>query len=403
MRRKVKGGRFKVSPDDPRLLVRARPDEEGEYEVLGLEGIDNDADGLVNEDPPGGYDMNRNWPADWQPEHIQGGAGDFPLCWPETRAIARFVLDHPNIAGVQAFHNAAGMILRGPGDASRQDQYPPADDRVAEQIGAVGARQIPGYRNLIWHRDLYSSHGGFISWTYEHLGIFSFTNELWNVQQLFGTSAPGAASASPRSGGRASYGPLPETDTLFASDRLFFGADAVPWKPYKHPLYGEIEVGGTVKHLGWRVPPPFMLEELCHRNAAFVIYHAYEMPRIVIDELAAGKLADGVYALTVALKNTRSIPTIAQQAVRHRIGVPDSLALSGDGLLVIAGGPLVDRDTGEIAAADRDPQRLRLESGVGSHATVRYRWIVRGKAGGKAQVTFESQKGGTVTKTVALE
>ena len=48
------------------------------YELLGVEGIDNDGDGLVNEDPPGGYDMNRNWPADWQPDHVQSGAGDYP-------------------------------------------------------------------------------------------------------------------------------------------------------------------------------------------------------------------------------------------------------------------------------------------------------------------------------------
>ena len=77
--KKDPNGRFKLSPDDPRLLVPVKPGEKGEYELLGLEGIDNDGDGLINEDPPGGYDMNRNWPADWQPDHIQGGAGDFPL------------------------------------------------------------------------------------------------------------------------------------------------------------------------------------------------------------------------------------------------------------------------------------------------------------------------------------
>ena len=77
--------------------ARTCPDDR--YELLGTEGIDNDGDGLVNEDPPGGYDMNRNWPADWQPDHIQPGAGDYPLCWPETRAVARFLLDHPNVAG----------------------------------------------------------------------------------------------------------------------------------------------------------------------------------------------------------------------------------------------------------------------------------------------------------------
>src|SRR5262249_24040673 len=139
------------------------------------------------------------------------------------------------------------------------------------------------------HKDLYIVHGGFIGWTYEHLGIFSFTNELWS-SQLFGTAPPpppGSASTRP------SYGPIPEADRLFASDRLYFGADIVAWKPYKHPLYGDIEIGGSVKHMGWRIPPSFMLEELCHRNAAFVIYHADQMPRVVLDELTADRLADG--------------------------------------------------------------------------------------------------------------
>jgi hypothetical protein len=113
-----------------------------------------------------------------------------------------------------------------------------------------------------------------------------------------------------------------------------------------------------------------MLEELCHRNAAFVIYHADQMPRIVLDELKVHKLADGVYTVTVALKDTRSIPTIAQQAVRHQIGLPDRHSLSGDDLTVAVGGPLVDRDTGEIAAVERDLHALRLENGFASHATL---------------------------------
>ncbi|MCK7491971.1 MAG: hypothetical protein MZW92_10165 [Comamonadaceae bacterium] len=34
--------------------------ETGDYILLGQEGVDNDGDGLVNEDGPGGYDRNRN-------------------------------------------------------------------------------------------------------------------------------------------------------------------------------------------------------------------------------------------------------------------------------------------------------------------------------------------------------
>ena len=105
--------------------------------------------------------------------------------------------------------------------------------------------------------------------------------------------------------------------------------------------------------------------------------------------------------MTVSLKNTRAIPSISQQAASHNIGLPDILSLTGDGLTVAAGGPLANRDTGEIAAVEHNPQTLRLENGIGSHATARFRWIVRGK--GEAKVTFESQKGGTLTKTIRLE
>ena len=52
---------------------RRRPGTKGDYVILGFEGLDNDGDGQVNEDGPGGYDMNRNWPADWQPSYVQNG------------------------------------------------------------------------------------------------------------------------------------------------------------------------------------------------------------------------------------------------------------------------------------------------------------------------------------------
>ena len=393
MRKKVPDGRFKVSPDDPRLLIPVKPGEKGDYDVLGLEGIDNDGDGAINEDPPGGYDQNRNWPADWQPEHIQGGAGDFPLSWPETRCVADFILGHPNIAGVQAFHNAGGMILRGPGHPSRQANYPAGDDRVAEEIGAVGARMIPFYRNFVIYRDLYSVHGGFVGWTYEHRGIFSFTNELWNNEQLLGaapTAGPGINNA---------VGAGREADQMFALDKLLFGATFKPWKPAKHPLYGDIEIGGFVKE-SQRVPPTFMIEELCHRNAAFVIYHAEQMPRLEFDEVKVEPLAPGVATVTATVRNTRAIPSVAEQAAAHDIGLPDLLSIEGPGLTVIAGGPLLDPYTGEIAAADRDPARLKFNAGVPGLGTVRVRWLVQGK--GKATLKHASQKGGTIAKDVEI-
>ena len=59
-----------------------------------------------------------------------------------------------------------------------------------EEHQKLGARMIPFYKNFVIHKDLYQVHGGFIGWTYEHLGIFSFSNELWNNDQLLGRSDP---------------------------------------------------------------------------------------------------------------------------------------------------------------------------------------------------------------------
>jgi hypothetical protein len=396
MRKRDPNGNYKTSPDDPRHLIPVKPGERGEFTLLGAEGIDNDGDGLINEDGPGGYDMNRNWPADWQPDHIQGGAGDFPLCWPETKAVAAFVLDHPNIAGVQAFHNAAGMILRGPGHPSRQAAYPAGDDRVAEEIGRNGVKMLPFYRNLVIHKDLYGVHGGFIGWTYEHLGIFSFTNELWNAEQMLGTPEPAGQAPSLA---RAIGGDR-QADQLFANDKLLFGTSFKEWKPFMHPLYGAIEIGGFVKQ-SQRIPPSFMIEELCHRNAAFVIYHADQMPRLAIDEIKVEPLGGDLRSVTATIKNTRTIPSIAQQAAAHRIGLPDVASLEGPGLTVVGGGTLVNEFTGEVAPVERNPARIKLADGVAGHGTIRVRWFVRGV--GEATVSYASQKGGAIAGKATLK
>ncbi len=390
MRRKDPNGRFRVDPADPQGLIPAKPDQQGEYELLGPEGIDNDGDGDVNEDLPGGYDMNRNFPADWQPPHVQFGAGPYPLCWPETRAMADFVRAHPNVAGVQAFHNFGGMILRGPGHPTREGEYPREDERVAAQIGDIGQKMLPFYKSMIIYKDLYGVHGGFVNWTYEHEGIFSFTNELYNSGQLLGQLGNAGAPADSGVSGDS------ERE---ARERLLLGSNVVAWHPVKHPTYGEIEVGGTIKQ-SQRVPPMFLLEELCHRNAAFVLYHADQMPLVVWEDVSAEKLGPETYSVTASVRNTRLIPSRSAQATRRKVGLPDELRIEGDDVEVVAGGRLLDRHTGQVEPVELEPSRLRIESGVGTEP-VRVRWFVRGK--GKAEVVFQSEKGGRLTKEITLD
>ena len=65
MRRKDPFGQYRTDPEDPRLMVRVKPGEKGEWTLLGDEGIDNDGDGKINEDLPGG--CNDRWPVSRRP------------------------------------------------------------------------------------------------------------------------------------------------------------------------------------------------------------------------------------------------------------------------------------------------------------------------------------------------
>ena len=71
MRKHVPGqGTHVLSPIDPRLMVVAPAGTRGDYIMLGNEARDVDGDGRRGEDPKGGYDMNRDFPSDWQPAHV---------------------------------------------------------------------------------------------------------------------------------------------------------------------------------------------------------------------------------------------------------------------------------------------------------------------------------------------
>ena len=392
MRKKVeRGGTHKLDPDEPRRMIRVKPGEEGVYVMLGQEGVDNDGDGLTNEDGIGGYDMNRNDPTDWQPNYVQFGAGTYPLCWPETRCIADFILAHPNIAAVQSYHNSGGMILRGPG-AATVPEYPAEDLAVYDKLGRDGEFMLPFYRYMVIHKDLYTVHGGFVNWTAEGLGIVSFTNELWADPQFYGKAAsPGGGQDD----GAAARRP---SDRLKWDDLVMLGAQMSPWKPAKHPIHGDIEIGGWSKY-SERVPPAFMLEELCHRNAAFTFVHAEAMPDVSFQELGSKveKLGEKLYRVRVELENKAVIPTRTALAAERRAGLPDFLTIRGAKALaagIVRLGPPKDQTT----PIEGDPSRLRLERGIGSQARLTVEWLVDGP--GPFEVEYVSQKGGTRKTTV---
>ncbi|HLN54480.1 MAG TPA: M14 family metallopeptidase [Bacteroidales bacterium] len=373
MRRKNPDGLYIEDPKDHRRLIRVAPGEKGEYELLGFEGTDNDGDGMVNEDGPGGYDGNRDWGFNWEPNYIQNGADKYPFTFPENQAIRDFAMKHKNITGAQSFHNSGGMILRGPSiKGGGAEAYSRADDEAIDMIGKKGEKIIPGYKLLTIWKDMYTVWGGELDWWHGAMGCFVFSNELWTPYLMFSDIA--------------------ETDQ-YEFDRLLLFEDAfIPWQKINHPVYGEIETGGFNKNFG-RLHPGFLIESDAHRNAAFCIYNSWQSPKLVISDLNVQKISGGLTEVTATVENMRLLPTHSASNIRYRIDHPDYISLEGGD--VIAGMIVRDRDYKISEEQKKNPQRLEVEN-IPGYGRVNVKWIVKG--GSRFTVKVESVKGGAATR-----
>jgi len=381
MRKKVPLGlgTHRQDPKDPRLLVPIAPDELGDWIELDTEGIDNDGDGRVNEDGAGYVDANRTFGYYWEPEYVQNGAGNYPLSIPETRAIALWALDHPNVAAVQSYHNSGGMILRGP-DAKAEPPYPPQDIKVYDLLGREGEKVLPGYRYLISWKDLYTVHGATPGHFYGLHGVISLTNELYDEK---------AADLDKN-------GDVSDAERLKFNDLVALGRQFINWHPYKHPQYGDVEIGGYRQDVG-RIPEGWQLTEEAHRNNAFVLFHAYHLPHLAFGDVKVTKAGDRLWRLEVPIVNDRAIPTMTVIARQNHLHRKDLASIEGG--RVVASGVIENRFFNRVDLQKDRPERLEVPGVDGLSTRLMY-FLVEGQ--GEVTVHYDSLKGGQLEKKVKL-
>jgi len=397
MRKKDPFGQWKTDPEDPRLMVRIKPEEKGEWTVLGEEGLDNDDDGRINEDPAGYVDGNRNWGYNWAPPYVQSGSGYYPFEGTGIRAIARYIEERPNIIVVYAFHNNGGMFLRVPGTKSDEPVHP-GDVAVYDVLGQNAEQIVPGYRYLIAWKDLYSTYGDFTDFTYYMLGAYSFVGELFITDSETYRRGPATAPAAERPedmmGGRR---PERERERIRFSDFVTQGDLFRPWKPFKHPQYGDIEIGGWVK-MSSRLPHPFMLPDLVHRNASAVLFAASQTPVISMEVTSTERVGNDLWKVRVRLVNDGGLPTATYQSLQKKPFAPDFLKVAGQGIKVVAGGVLRDPYRDQV---DYKSQRPEVQPAhVPAHGKTDFQFLLSGK--GTAEFSFVSRKAGTATARTML-
>jgi hypothetical protein len=134
MRVKDPAGEWIPLESDSRLMRKADPakGEKGIYRIYG-EGIDNDNDGEYNEDGPGGVNIGITFPHLFKPFTANGGL--WPGSEPETFAIMKFAVDHPEIAMTLTF-GASNMCLQPPA-GGRQSTFDAAAIKIPEKFAKM--------------------------------------------------------------------------------------------------------------------------------------------------------------------------------------------------------------------------------------------------------------------------
>jgi hypothetical protein len=148
-----------------------------DYYFIRWEGLDDDGDGEYNEDWIGGVDLNRNYPISWENASSDPSSsvyrGSSPFSEPETQAIRDLALEH-NFTYAISFHSGTELILYPWG----YTDDPPPDEIILREI-AQDLSSITGGTTYQQVCGLYKCYGVWDDWMYGNRSTFAFTCEIY--------------------------------------------------------------------------------------------------------------------------------------------------------------------------------------------------------------------------------
>jgi hypothetical protein len=378
-------GRWMAHPDDPRILIPANHDkaEHGQYDLY-VEGRHDD-DAPPREGWGDGVAFNHNFP--FRYPYFKPGAGPNAVSEIETRAVADFAFDHPNIAIVFSFSPEDNLMhsWHPGGDSGRAKTSLQQDDaaefeHVAEKYRANhGGSDAP---------DSPAGEGSFSEWAYSQYGRWSFAARGWWIPKV---EPPPADPKKPDEKRKPPSGETRGAEQVNALNWLAREKidGFVPWTPIQHPDFPgrKVEVGGF-KPFVLLNPPAKELEPLAEKHADFVLELARLMPRLKIQEARAEPLGGGIQRITVTVANTGYLATSSAMG-----------QLSGEVF------PLLLRlDAPKGSQYLKGTPRTELERIRGGDK-VRWTWLIRPPEGkpGQATVRVSAPAVGFATVTLDLK
>ena len=293
----------------------------------------------------------------------------------------------------------SGVLLR-PYDDRSDDEFPTDDLWTYRKIGAKGT-EITGYPGIsVFHDFKYHPKqvitGGFDTWTYEQLGVFSWTVEFWSPMKQAGIENFKFIDW---------YREHPVEDDLKLlkwNDEVLKGKGYVDWYTYKHPQLGRVELGGWDFMHMWTNPPLQFLEKEISPFPDWIVWHALISPRLIMWEIKMTSLGAGSYAIRFVVQNEGWLPTyVTKKALEKKVtrGVIAEIHLP-KGASLLSG-----KQREEIGKLEGRAYKTSFsdESEESTNERVKVEWVVKAKKGTKIKATAKHDRAGMVSAEVILK
>lgn len=388
-------GHWIAHPDDPPVMIEANRDkgEHGQFELYTEGRHDDDVpqrDGWGD-----GVAFNHNFP--FRYPYFKPGAGPNAVSEVETRAVADFAFDHPNIAIIFCFSPEDNLMhpWHPGGDSGRAKTSLLQDDAAEFDYVAEKYRAMHGGSDS---PESPAGEGSFSEWAYFQYGRWSFAARGWWIPKVEAPLVPPLPVPTKPGEKTKPVGthkpPSGETRGAELVNALRWMAREkidgfVPWTPIAHPDFPgrRVEVGGF-KPFVLLNPPTKELDPLAERHTDFVLELARLMPRLKISDALAEPLGGGIERITVAVENTGYLATASAMGQLSGEVYPLLLRLDAPkGSQYLKGGPRTELP--RIRGGDK----------------VRWTWLIRPPRGKPSQATVRvsAPAVGSATATIELK
>jgi hypothetical protein len=400
-------GEWMADPVDPRATIRAdrRTGQRGTWKFV-REGRDADHDEEASEDAEHDAVVNRNFPHGWKEHAAESGL--FATDEPEARALCDFVLEHKDIAFVLVYgelDDFASKPKTVKDDARGQKRLPPegmpeTDAALLEELG-----KRHGKLTKIRGESEGGEDGTFQAWCRYDRGLWTASISPWSIPLDVKAKKDEAASDSSSGDAKpeekppekkdekkddkkkADDEPKPSDDAkrLRWVDEKSESARFVPWKSFRHPELGQVEIGGWAPYAKAE-PPAADRETIAAGEFDFLVALSEALPRVRTSECTATDLGGGVWKIKASITNDALLSLASVAGRRSEVVRPARVSI------------LLPEGSGSARLVAGNRQELVADL-AGSGGRKEFEWLVVGAAPSTVAVEVDTDYAGATRTT----